>query len=59
MVLLESLPDDADPPIQLDPAYEQELLKRIERINRGETKMLTLEELMTKVRERPSRRRAP
>ena len=49
--------DDAEP-IQLDPAYEQELHRRIEAINRGEVKMLTLEELMKTVRERRSRRRS-
>lgn len=49
--------DDADPPIQLDPAYEQVLHRRIEEMNRGEAKMLTLEEVMKAVHERPSRRR--
>lgn len=56
LVLLESLPEDIEPPIQIDPAYEQEILRRIEKSKRGETKMLSLEDLMTKLRQRPSRR---
>jgi putative addiction module component (TIGR02574 family) len=59
LVLLESLPENVDPPIRLEPAYEQELRRRIEEMNRGEAKMHTLEEVMAEVRNRPSRRRAP
>ncbi len=59
LVLLESLPEDVEPPIQLDPAYEQELRQRIEEMNRGEAKMHTLEEVMAEVRNRPSRRPLP
>jgi hypothetical protein len=59
LVLLESLPADVEPPIQIDPAYEQEILRRIERINRGETKMLTPNELLTRLRQRSGRPPAP
>jgi putative addiction module component (TIGR02574 family) len=59
LVLLESLPDDFEPPIQLDPSYEKELRRRIEEMSTGRAKMHTLDEVMAAVRNRPSRRNTP
>ncbi len=51
-LLLESLPED-ERPIELDPEYEAELFRRLEEIDSGRAKMLTLEDVMTRLR-RPS-----
>ncbi len=52
-LLLESLPEDQRP-IELDPAYETELLRRIQEIDDGRAKMLTLEEVMAGLRRNAS-----
>jgi len=50
MVLLESLPEDVDPPIQLDPEYESELRRRLEELDSGRAQMHTLEQVMARIR---------
>ena len=51
MMLFESLPEDADGPIEIDEEYEEELHRRIERIRSGQSKGHTVEEVMTQLRE--------
>jgi putative addiction module component (TIGR02574 family) len=48
-LLLESLPED-ERPIQLDPEYEAELVRRLEEIDSGRAKMLTLDEVLARLR---------
>jgi putative addiction module component (TIGR02574 family) len=50
IILLESLPEDSDPPIQLDPEYEAELLRRLDDLNAGRAKTSTLEQVMARLR---------
>ena len=52
-LLLESLPEDQRP-IELDPAYETELLRRLDEIDNGRAKMLTLDEVMSGLRRNSS-----
>jgi hypothetical protein len=59
LILLESLPEDQDPPIRLDPEYEAELRRRIAASERGELKMHSLEEVMTMLREQRDARLQP
>jgi putative addiction module component (TIGR02574 family) len=51
MMLLETLPEDADGPIVIDEEYEAELHDRLERIRTGQSKGHTVEEVMTQLRE--------
>ena len=48
-----NLPENGHPP-SLDPQYEAEVMQRIEEIDRGTAKMLTLEEVMARLRKSPS-----
>lgn len=52
-LLLESLPED-ERPVELDPEYEAELFRRLEEIDSGQAKMLSLGEVMAKLRRHPS-----
>jgi putative addiction module component (TIGR02574 family) len=52
-LLLESLPED-ERPIELDPEYEAELFRRLEEIDSGRAKMLTLDEVMARLRRPPA-----
>jgi putative addiction module component (TIGR02574 family) len=52
-LLLESLPEDQRP-IELNPAYETELLRRLDEIDSGQAKMLTLDEVMNGLRRAPA-----
>jgi putative addiction module component (TIGR02574 family) len=54
-LLLESLPED-ERPIELDPEYEAELVRRLEEIDSGRAKMLTLDEVMSRLRRKSSAR---
>jgi len=49
LLLLESLPED-ERPIELDPEYEAELVRRLEEMDSGKAKMLTLDEVMASLR---------
>jgi putative addiction module component (TIGR02574 family) len=51
ILLLESVPEDHDAPIEIDEEYEAELHRRIELIRTGQSKGHTLEEVMTQLRE--------
>ena len=48
-LLLESLPE-GERPIELDPEYETELLRRLDEIDSGRAKMLTLDKVMSRLR---------
>jgi putative addiction module component (TIGR02574 family) len=48
-LLLESLPED-ERPIELNSEYEAELIRRLEEIDAGRAKMLTLDEVMQRLR---------
>jgi antitoxin ParD1/3/4 len=48
-LLLESLPEE-ERPIELDPEYETELLRRLEEIDSGQAKMLTVDQVMMRLR---------
>jgi len=48
-LLLESLPED-ERPIELSSQYEAELIRRLEEIDSGQAKMLTLDEVMQRLR---------
>jgi putative addiction module component (TIGR02574 family) len=50
-LLLESLPE-SERPIELDPEYEAELVRRLDEIDAGRAKMVTLEEVMAGMRGR-------
>jgi putative addiction module component (TIGR02574 family) len=47
-LLLESLPED-ERPLDLDPEYEAELIRRLEEIDSGRAKMLTLGQVMERI----------
>jgi len=49
LLLLDSLPPD-ERKIELDPDYESELARRLDEIDRGRAKMLTLEQVMPGLR---------
>ena len=49
LLLLDSLPVQ-DRPIELDPDYKAELIRRLEEIDSGRAKMLTLDEVMARLR---------
>jgi len=49
VLLWESLPEDASP-VSLDQQYEAEVMRRIGEIDHGQAKMLTLEEVMARLR---------
>jgi len=53
LLLLESLPAD-ERPIELDPEYEAELVRRLEEMDAGKAKMLTLDEVMAGLRKTDS-----
>jgi putative addiction module component (TIGR02574 family) len=48
-LLLESLPTH-ERPLELDPEYETELFRRLEEMDNGKAKMLSLDEVMAKLR---------
>ena len=39
-----------DPPVELDPEYEAELFRRLEEIDSGRAKLLSLDEVMMRLR---------
>ena len=49
MLLLESLPE-GDQEFALDPDYEAELMRRLDESDRGQARMLTLGEVMARLR---------
>jgi putative addiction module component (TIGR02574 family) len=51
MMLLETVSEDEDSPIEIDEGYEQELHRRIELIRTGQSKGHTVEEVMAQLRE--------
>jgi putative addiction module component (TIGR02574 family) len=51
--LLESLPED-ERPIELNSEYEEELIRRLEEIDSERAKMLTLDEVMQRLRNSPA-----
>jgi putative addiction module component (TIGR02574 family) len=48
-LLLESLPEDQRP-LELEPEYEAEVLRRLGEIDQGNAKLLTLDEVMARMR---------
>jgi putative addiction module component (TIGR02574 family) len=56
IILLESLADKDTSPIELNPAYEAELRRRLANLDQGRAKKHSLEEVMARLRD-PSRRR--
>lgn len=50
-LLLESLPEDQRP-LELEPDYETEVLRRLEEIDSGQAKLLSLDEVMKRLRNR-------
>ena len=53
LLLWESLPEE-DRPLALDPKYEAEVLRRVEEVESGTAKTLTLEEVMARLRKSTS-----
>jgi putative addiction module component (TIGR02574 family) len=58
ILLWESLPENGGSP-SLHPHYEAEVMRRIEEIDSGNAKMLTLEEVMAKLRKSSSAQSSP
>jgi putative addiction module component (TIGR02574 family) len=56
--LLDSLPEE-ESPIELDPEYVADVYRRLEEIDSGRARMLSLEEVMTSLRKPSSSGAAP
>jgi putative addiction module component (TIGR02574 family) len=52
-LLLESLPED-ERPIELDPEYEAELFRRLNEMDSGQAKLLSLAQVMASLRRHPT-----
>jgi putative addiction module component (TIGR02574 family) len=59
LILLDSLADEDDLPIRLDPELQAEIRRRISASDRGEVQMLSLEQVMSMLRERRETRATP
>ena len=58
LLLWESLPED-DRPLVLDAEYEAEVLRRVEEVESGEAKTLTLEDVMARLRKSSTAQSSP
>jgi putative addiction module component (TIGR02574 family) len=51
MMLLDTLPEGEDAPIEIDEEYQLEIDRRLERIRTGQSKGHSIEEVMTQLKE--------
>jgi len=51
MMLLDTLPEEHDGPIEIDEEYQLEIERRLERIRTGQSKGHNIEEVMTQLKE--------
>ena len=57
--LLDSLPAAADPPLSVDPEYEEEILRRVKSIEDGTAKLIDGKEFLAELRKRGSGSSSP